>query len=135
MAVSAEISSRNIAKYRTASDLRGIVDDSQRLARMALRKLGGTKVNVSYMQRVPNEPMGTWLAVFDQNGDNRRLDFPAPESGLTSDTSLKRRAMKFSRNELRRDPEVDMDKDIVAKKRSFSSVKKYEKSSMELSAI
>ena len=63
--------SRNVVEDIANIELRptylGIVDDSA-LGEDVLRKLERHKVNVSYMQRIPNG-MGTWLAVFDQNGD------------------------------------------------------------------
>ena len=63
--------SRNVVEDIANLELRptflGIVDDSA-LGDDVERKLRKHKVNTEYMQTVPNG-MGTWLAVFDNNGD------------------------------------------------------------------
>lgn len=63
--------SRNVVEDIANIELRptflGIVDDSA-LGDDVVRKLNNHKVNTEYVQTVPNG-MGTWLAVFDNNGD------------------------------------------------------------------
>ncbi len=63
--------SRNVAEDIANLELRptflGIVDDSA-MGEAVIRKLERHKVNTKYMQTIPNG-MGTWLAVFDHNGD------------------------------------------------------------------
>lgn len=63
--------SRNVVEDIANIELRptflGIVDDSA-LGEAVIRKLQKHKVNTEYMQTVPGG-MGTWLAVFDNNGD------------------------------------------------------------------
>ena len=62
---------RNVAEDIANLELRptflGIVDDSA-MGEAVIRKLERHKVNTKYMQTIPNG-MGTWLAVFDHNGD------------------------------------------------------------------
>ena len=63
--------SRNVVEDIANLELRptflGIVDESA-LGDDVIRKLKRHKVNPEYMQTIPNG-MGTWLAVFDNNGD------------------------------------------------------------------
>lgn len=63
--------SRNVAEDIANVELRptfiSIVDDSA-LGKDVIERLKSHKVNVDYIQTVPNG-MGTWLAVFDENGD------------------------------------------------------------------
>ena len=63
--------SRNVVEDIANVELRptyvGIVDDSP-LGRDVLRKLQNHKVNTDYVLSRP-DGMGTWLAVFDNNGD------------------------------------------------------------------
>lgn len=63
--------SRNVVEDIANIELRptflGIVDESA-LGEDVKRKLERHKVNTEYMQKIPNG-MGTWLAVFDHNGD------------------------------------------------------------------
>lgn len=62
---------RNVVEDIANVELRptylGIVDDTP-LGTAILEKLRNHKVNVDYVMTVPNG-MGTWLAVFDNNGD------------------------------------------------------------------
>ena len=62
---------RNVAEDIANLELRptflGIVDDSA-MGEAVIRKLERHKVNTEYMQTIPSG-MGTWLAVFDHNGD------------------------------------------------------------------
>ncbi|MBE6114352.1 MAG: carbohydrate kinase family protein [Erysipelotrichaceae bacterium] len=63
--------SRNVVEDIANMELRptfvGIVDDTP-LGEAVLQKLANHKVNIKYMQKKP-QGMGTWLAVFDSNGD------------------------------------------------------------------
>ncbi|MBQ3008639.1 MAG: carbohydrate kinase family protein, partial [Oscillospiraceae bacterium] len=63
--------SRNVVEDIANMELRptflGIVDDSP-LGKDVINKLNDHKVNTKYMLTRP-EGMGTWLAVFDSNGD------------------------------------------------------------------
>ena len=57
----------DIANLELRPTFLGIVDDSA-LGEDVIHKLKNHKVNTEYMQTIPNG-MGTWLAVFDHNGD------------------------------------------------------------------
>ena len=57
----------DIANVELRPTFVGIVDDTP-LGTDVLQKLINHKVNVDYVQRIP-DGMGTWLAVFDNNGD------------------------------------------------------------------
>ena len=57
----------DIANVELRPTFVSIVDDSP-LGADVLQKLINHKVNVDYVQRIP-DGMGTWLAVFDNNGD------------------------------------------------------------------
>ena len=57
----------DIANVELRPTFLGIVDDSP-MGADVLRKLQNHKVNTRYVQVIP-EGMGTWLAVFDNNGD------------------------------------------------------------------
>lgn len=63
--------SRNVAEDIANVELRptyvGIVDDSP-LGRAVIEKLKNHKVNTDYVLELP-DGMGTWLAIFDNNGD------------------------------------------------------------------
>lgn len=63
--------SRNVAEDIANVELRptyvGIVDDSP-LGRAVIEKLNNHKVNTDYVLQLP-DGMGTWLAIFDNNGD------------------------------------------------------------------
>ena len=63
--------SRNVVEDIANIELRptflSIVDDSA-LGEDVIRKLQRHKVNTEYVQKIP-EGMGTWLAVFDNDGD------------------------------------------------------------------
>lgn len=65
--------SRNVAENIANVELRptflSIVDDSA-LGREVLKRLDNHKVNIDYIQS-KQDGMGTWLAVFDHNGDVR----------------------------------------------------------------
>lgn len=118
--------SRNVVEDIANIELRptflSIVDDSA-LGEDVLRKLERHKVNVSYMQRIPNG-MGTWLAVFDQNGDvaGSISQRPNLDSLLTL---LEERGDEIFSEADSVVIEVDMDKDIV--KKVIQLCEKYEK--------
>ena len=118
--------SRNVVEDIANIELRptflSIVDDSA-LGEDVLRKLERHKVNVSYMQQIPNG-MGTWLAVFDQNGDvaGSISQRPNLESLLTL---LEERGDEIFSEADSVVIEVDMDKDIV--KKVIQLCEKYEK--------
>ena len=57
----------DIANVELRPTFLGLVDDTP-LGADVLQKLQNHKVNTQYVRRVPNG-MGTWLAVFDNNGD------------------------------------------------------------------
>ena len=57
----------DIANVELRPTFLGIVDDSP-MGAAVLQKLQNHKVNTQYVQVIP-EGMGTWLAVFDNNGD------------------------------------------------------------------
>ncbi|MBO5049973.1 MAG: carbohydrate kinase family protein [Oscillospiraceae bacterium] len=57
----------DIANVELRPTFLGIVDDTP-IGDAVLKKLQNHKVNTDYMQVLPNG-MGTWLAVFDNNGD------------------------------------------------------------------
>ena len=57
----------DIANVELRPTFLGIVDDSP-MGASVLQKLQNHKVNTQYVQVIP-EGMGTWLAVFDNNGD------------------------------------------------------------------
>ena len=63
--------SRNVVEDIANIELRptfvSIVDDSA-LGQEVIDRLNNHKVNTQYIQKIP-EGMGTWLAVFDENGD------------------------------------------------------------------
>jgi len=63
--------SRNVVEDIANIELRptfiSIVDESA-LGQEVINRLKSHKVNVDYIQKIP-EGMGTWLAVFDENGD------------------------------------------------------------------
>ena len=118
--------SRNVVEDIANIELRptflSIVDDSA-LGEDVLRKLERHKVNVSYMQRIPNG-MGTWLAVFDQNGDvaGSISQRPNLDSLLTL---LEEKGDEIFSEADSVVIEVDMDKDIV--KKVIQLCEKYEK--------
>ena len=57
----------DIANVELRPTFLGIVDDTP-MGTDVLRKLKNHKVNVDYVLTIP-DGMGTWLAVFDNNGD------------------------------------------------------------------
>ena len=108
----------------------GIVDDSA-LGGDVIRKLQNHKVNTEYMRTIPNG-MGTWLAVFDHNGDLAGSVSQRPNLMPILDI-LEEKGDEIFAEADSVVVEVDIDKEIV--KRSFNSVKSMIKSSTASSAI
>jgi pseudouridine kinase len=118
--------SRNVAEDIANVELRptfvSLVDDTG-LGEDVIRKLQRHKVNTDYIRRVP-EGMGTWLAVFDNDGDvcasiSRRPDL-RPIVQILDEHG----------DEIFRDAdsivlEIDIEKEIV--KRVFHYARKYQK--------
>ena len=108
--------SRNVVEDIANIELRptfvGIVDDSA-LGEDVVKKLKNHKVNTDYVMTVPGG-MGTWLAVFDHNGDlagsiSQRPNL-MPILGL-----LEEKGDEIFANADSVIVEVDMDKDIIKK--------------------
>ena len=117
---------RNVAEDIANVELRptfvGLVDKSGTGADV-VNKLKRHKVNTDYIRATRNG-MGTWLAVFDSNGDVTASISRRPDLSPIVDI------LKDEGDEIFRDAdsiilEVDMDKEIV--KRSFALAKKYRK--------
>ena len=102
----------DIANIELRPTFLGIVDDSA-LGSDVIHKLQNHKVNTEYMLTIPNG-MGTWLAVFDHEGDvvgsiSKRPDHAPIE-----------RILDEQGDEIFRDAdsiviEIDLDKEIVKK--------------------
>ena len=108
--------SRNVVEDIANLELRptflGIVDDSA-LGEDVIHKLKNHKVNTEYMQTIPNG-MGTWLAVFDHNGDVAGSISQRPNLLPIMDT-LEEKGDEIFAEADSVVIEVDMDKDIVKK--------------------
>ena len=108
--------SRNVVEDIANLELRptflGIVDDSA-LGADVIHKLKNHKVNTEYMQTIPNG-MGTWLAVFDHNGDVAGSISQRPNLLPILDT-LEEKGDEIFAEADSVVIEVDMDKDIVKK--------------------
>ena len=100
----------DIANVELRPTFLGIVDDSP-MGADVLRKLQNHKVNTEYVQVVP-EGMGTWLAVFDNNGDVAGSISKRPNLMPILDLLLEKGDEIFSkvRSVVM---EVDLEKDIV----------------------
>ncbi len=118
--------SRNIAEDIANVELRptfvGLVDDTA-IGEDVVRQLERHKVNTEYILSVP-DGMGTWLAVFNNDGDvvasiSKRPDL-SPIAGL-----LDERGDAIFSHADSVVVEIDMDKDIL--KRVFSYAEKYGK--------
>ena len=88
-----------------------------------INKLKNHKVNTNYMRVVPNG-MGTWLAVFDSNGDVVASISKRPDLMPIVDI-LDEKGDEIFSNADSIILEIDMEKDIV--KRTFALAKKYNK--------
>ena len=97
--------------------------DTTSMGRDVVEKLARHKVNVDYIKTVP-DGMGTWLALFDHNGD------VAGSISKRSDTYLVMPILEQHGDEIFKDCdsvifEVDMHKDVV--KKIFELAEKYNK--------
>lgn len=92
--------SRNVVEDIANMELRptflSIVDESA-LGDAVVRKLNNHKVNTEYIQSAPNG-MGTWLAVFDNNGRSGGIDFPETGSDASCLTFWRRRVTEVFAN-------------------------------------
>lgn len=108
--------SRNVVEDIANIELRptfvGIVDDSA-LGSEVVRKLNNHKVNTDYVMTVPNG-MGTWLAVFDNNGDLAGSISQRPNLMPILDLLKEKGDEIFSQADSVV-VEVDMDKEIIKK--------------------
>lgn len=107
---------RNVVEDIANVELRptylGIVDDSP-LGTDVIRKLNNHKVNTDYVLTRP-DGMGTWLAVFDNNGDVAGSISKRPNMLPLLDV-LQEKGDEIFRNAPAVVMEVDLDKDIVKK--------------------
>lgn len=105
---------RNVVEDIANIELRptylGIVDDSP-LGRDVLQKLQNHKVNTEYVLTIP-DGMGTWLAVFDNNGDVAGSISKRPNM-MPLVVQLKARGDELFSRVDSVVIEVDLDKDIV----------------------
>lgn len=117
---------RNVVEDIANLELRpifvGTVDDTS-MGKDVLEKLRRHKVNVDYVKTVP-DGMGTWLALFDNNGD------VAGSISHRPDTYLPYPILEMHGDEIFKDCdsvilELDMHKDVV--KKTFELAKKYNK--------
>ncbi|MBO2527016.1 MAG: carbohydrate kinase family protein [Clostridiales bacterium] len=88
-----------------------------------LKKLQNHKVNTDYMRRT-EDGMGTWLAIFDNDGDVIAAISKRPDLRPIADI-LDESGDEIFQNAESILIEIDMDKDVV--KRVFQLAKKYEK--------
>ena len=118
--------SRNIAEDIANVELRptfiSLVDDSGAGADV-IKKLKSHKVNTDYIRVTPNG-MGTWLAVFGNNGDVEAAISKRPDLHPILDTLIEHGDEIFSQAD-RISLEIDIDKDIV--KQVFMLAEKYDK--------
>lgn len=118
--------SRNVTEDIANCELRptfvSLVDDTA-VGADVIRKLKNHKVNIQYMRQVP-DGMGTWLAVFDQEGDVVASISKRPNLMPILNTLEEKGDEIFSQADSVV-IEVDMDKAIV--KKTLSLAKKYGK--------
>ena len=118
--------SRNVVEDIANIELRptfvGIVDDSA-LGEDVVKKLKNHKVNTEYIQTIPGG-MGTWLAVFDHNGDLAGSVSQRPNLMPILDI-LDEKGDEIFANADSIIVEVDMDKEII--KKVVSLAKQYDK--------
>ena len=117
---------RNVAEDIANLELRptfiGTVDETS-MGRDVVEKLARHKVNVDYINTVP-DGMGTWLALFDNNGD------VAGSISHRPDTYLSYPILEAHGDEIFKDCdsvilELDLHKDVV--KKTFEFAEKYNK--------
>lgn len=113
--------SRNVVEDIANMELRptflGIVDDTA-LGHDVIHKLNNHKVNTDYVQTIPNG-MGTWLAVFDNNGDLAGSISQRPNLMPIMDI-LEEKGDEIFANADSVCIEIDMDKELVKKIVSLS---------------
>ena len=118
--------SRNVVEDIANLELRptflGIADNTA-LGEDVVRKLQRHKVNTEYMKEIPNG-MGTWLAVFDHNGDLAGSISQRPNLMPILDI-LKEKGDEIFAEADSVVVEVDIDKEIV--KKTFMYAEKYHK--------
>lgn len=118
--------SRNVVEDIANMELRptflGIVDDTP-LGQDVLKKLQNHKVNTEYMKVVPNG-MGTWLAIFDNNGDLAGSISQRPDLSPILDI-LEEKGDEIISQADSVVIEIDMDKDII--KKTVQLAEKYNK--------
>lgn len=112
----------DIANVELEPTFVGMVDDDS-VGESVISKLKRHKVDTRYMKKVKNG-MGTWLAVFDHNGDVVASISKRPDHGPLN------RMLEEHGDEIVRDAdsiviEIDMDREIV--KKVFALAKKYQK--------
>lgn len=112
----------DIANVELEPTFVGMVDDDS-VGESVINKLKRHKVDTRYMKKVKNG-MGTWLAVFDHNGDVVASISKRPDHGPLN------RMIEEHGDEIVRDAdsiviETDMDREIV--KKVFALAKKYQK--------
>ena len=118
--------SRNIVEDIANVELRPTfvsLVDNDGIGAEVLDKLRRHKVNIEYMQSVPNG-MGTWLAVFDHKGEVQAAISKRPDLTPVM-TLLEEKGDEIFENADSIVLEIDMDKDIV--KRIFKLAKKHNK--------
>lgn len=125
--------SRNVVEDIANLELRptflGIVDNTA-LGEDVVRKLQRHKVNTEYMKEIPNG-MGTWLAVFDHNGDLAGSISQRPNLMPILDI-LEENGDEIIENCDSIVAEIDMDKEII--KKLVQLCEKYDKNCTALSA-
>ena len=88
---------RNVAEDIANVELRptfvSLVDDTG-TGQDVIDKLARHKVNTRYIQRVP-DGMGTWLAVFNNEGDVVAAISKRPDTIPSTDLLARKKAMKF----------------------------------------
>ncbi len=118
--------SRNVVEDIANVELRptyvSLVDDSG-IGADVIKKLKNHKVNTDYI-RVTPDGMGTWLAVFDKNGDVCASISKRPDLSPLSEI-LDEQGDEIFKNADSIILEIDMDKEVV--KRVFKYAKKYNK--------
>ncbi len=118
--------SRNIVEDIANVELRptyvSLVDDTS-IGDDVLKKLQNHKVNTEYMRRTP-DGMGTWLAIFDNDGDVLAAISKRPDLRPIADILDERGDEIFAQADSVL-LEIDMDKEVV--KRVFALAKKYNK--------
>ena len=108
--------SRNIVEDIANVELRPTfvsLVDNDGIGTEVLEKLRRHKVNTDYMQSLPNG-MGTWLAVFDHNGEVQAAISKRPDLSPIL-TLLEEKGDEIFENADSIVLEIDMDKDIVKK--------------------